>query len=356
MKFLIDGFLQSCCRTISSLFFLAGLISLPGCQVVKDSKDMKKTLTELNRKADPLSKRIIDVEEEATFEASARSFDNYVEKLFAENDKTGQLADRSVVTDADAAVFAGMAIKSMYFQFWKGDYNDTKAALDDRYELALELFFARANKHIPRHLSVNEVEPSRSWKGLAALGALSDELRPEYVVALNKNSLPVLGLYQVLVQGLKNDLRVGPHQDYGLKKMMAKVSHWRQESIYVLQLRHNFFPLMVLTRMSDLHQRGKMGQLKFATLGFQVDLNPPDKTRQISEAQLIEWTRWLNKSLETVRVLRELGIEPQFNQSVATLFQALDFGQAKILRQPVESLSSTRSKLEFEFASSGSCL
>ena len=327
------------------------------CSVIKDSKDMKKTLGELNQKGDQLAKRISDVEQEATFDRSYKSFIEETERLFGENGKDGSNPESTLSCDPDMVVYAQAAMQSLLFQFWKGDYSDTIPTLDNRYALSVDTFFARVNKHIPRTYDVNVMAPNRSYKGIAALGALLHSVRPEYVDGLNKANLPSLSFYEVTVMALQNRNINGPQPL--LPKTMNKVLEWKQEAVYVLQLRHNFLPLMVFARLTDLQDRKDMNflglrlpldKMMLALKGTKVSLNNADPQFRIEDAQLRLWTYWLNSAMETRRVLREMGFTPKYNVTFGTLLNALDFGQDELSKQPTSALTSDRLKLEYSFA------
>lgn len=331
------------------------------CSVMKDSKDMKKMLGELNRKGDELSKRISDVETEATFDRSYKSFQEETEKLFGENGK-GDVSESDMVHHAQAA------IQSLLFQFWKGDYHDTVDALDNRYSLHVDIFFSRLNGKIeaftgcdlividasipgcnPDRFAVDRLAPNRNYKGVAALGAFMMSMRPEYEAALKKANLPRLSLYDVVINALKSRNANGPQPL--LPKAYSKVLEWKQEAVHVLQLRHNFLPVMVLGRLTDLKDQSNPEKLLQALVGKKVDLNGGgSESRKVDDRQLILWTSWLNQAIETRRELRAMGFEVEYNKSFGMMAKALNFNQAAILSGGVTASSSRRAQLEYAFA------
>lgn len=313
------------------------------CSVIKDSKEMKKTLEELNGKGDQLAKRISDVETEGTFDRSYKSFQEETEKLFAENGKDD-------VVEADMVIHAKAAISSMLFQFWKGDYADTLDALDNRFALHADMFYARVNGKAGEK-KVDVLIPNRAYKGVSALGAFMHEMRPEYAEALRRNNLPSLSLYAVTLMALKARGANGPQPL--LPKTMDKILEWKQEAVYTLQLRHNFLPLMVLSRLGDLNVRGEwFADLRNAVeliRTTRVSLNAAEPKR-IDDRQLKIWTQWLKAALHTRQALRDLGFTPEYNKNFGILLNNLNFGQAEILAAPLTAQSSERARLEYEFA------
>lgn len=329
-------------RSLAVLFTLTAALS--ACSVIEDSKEMKDTLGDLNRKGDQLAKRISDVEVEATFERSYTKFIEETERLFGENEKgRDSTADRGY--DPDMVVYAKAAIQSLLFQFWKGDYSDTVAALDDRFTLHVDVFFARVNKHIPRDFGVNVMFPDRSYKGVGTLGAFLETVRPEYSEAVARAGLPPMSLYDVVVRALKG--RDGNLSEGVLPQTHAKVLEWQQEAVYVLQLRQNFLPMLVLARMTDLQDRSDMGLFTKSKLGMMVwghtvNLDHTNPQLRISNEQLLLWTEWLNNAAKTRQDLREAGFKPEFNTTMGKLLRAVDFGQKKILSQDAAAVAASR--------------
>lgn len=337
--------------------FVAAFL-LSACSVIKDSKEMKQTLGELNGKGDQLAKRISDVESEGTFEATFRNFVDLTQRLFGENGYDGSSED-GLNSDPDLVEYSKSAIQSLLFQFWKADYADTVATLDDRFALHVDVFFARLNKPIEHKYDVNILNPKRGYKGVGMLGAFLDTMRPEYEDALKKAGLPRLSLYDVIVLALKN--RDGGEKTL-LPKTQAKVLQWKQEAVHVLQMRHNFLPVLVLgriTNMQDDYFDWKVFGFRSPTLakfwlmlkGYSFNLNDTNSQMKIDDEQLVLWTEWLNAALETRQTLRDLGFETQYNSAFGSLIKKVDFDQTRILSDAkTKGVTSRRALLEKNFA------
>lgn len=321
----------------------AALMLCSACSVIKDSKQMKTKLSELDQKGEQIAKRISDVEIEGTFDRSYKSFQEETEKLFAENGKDD-------VVEADMVIHAKAAINSMLFQFWKGDYADNLAALDHRFALHADLFYARVNGKTDNDKTVNPRIPNRGYKGVAALGAFMHVMRPEYVEALNKNRLQSLSLYDVTVMALRARHANGPQPL--LPKTVDKVLEWKQEAVFTLQMRHNYLPLMVAARLGDLKIRGEslsdIRNFLSGVRGKRLSLNDVEP-KKIDDRQLKEWIVWLKAAADTRQALREMGFTPEYNYTFAMIFNSLNFGQAGILAQAPAATSSARARLEYEF-------
>ncbi len=295
----------------------------------RDSSEIKANTERMNSTSDViqkysrhLAKRTDDLENELTNKESYAMTLANLDYLFGKGEiQRGQEAHLSV--DSDLLLFASAAMQSMYFQYWKGDFNEGIEVLDRRIELAADILFTRAVKHIPRDFQVDSLNPNRSFKAIASLGARMQDVRPEFTEHLVRAGLEPFSFYDLVITALEN--RNQTSRSERLPRSIAKILHWKQEAIYMLQLRHNYLPMVVVGRMTDIMERNIIG--KFWMLWFKqnVDLHLYDVE------QLREWTKWLRQALQTRLHLREVGIEPEYNWSIHKILQRIDFNQAKIL-------------------------
>lgn len=327
--------------TMKAIVYVLLAVGVFGACSIKEAADhMKEQTDRLKDNSDHLAKRTSDLENELTFDRSFHSFKDVAELLFGENGKGGSEVSTSAVgtqtaadvnIEPDLVLYATAAIKSLLFQFWKGDFHDSLSALDDRYELSADIFFVRLSKYIPRDLEVDRWMPDRPYKAIAALGARLDEVRPEYLAALSRQGLSNLSFYDVIMTALKN--RSAYTREEILPKTTAKILQWEQEAIYVMQLRHNFLPLMALTRASDMQDRGDFGKAVMMVTGQKIDLS------EKNPEQLREWTRWLRKALQTRADLKAAGIEPKSNAVMRMLLKSADFSSESkdlsLLKRPL---------------------
>lgn len=110
----------------------------------------------------------------------------------------------------------------------------------------------------------------------------------------------------------------------------------------MLQLRHNIYPVMVVTRMTDFVERGDLRRLLMAKRGQKVDI------KRFNPEMLKEWTSWLEKASQTRADLLSADIQPQYNRMLADIVAGVDFGQKEILARGL--VSDERGRLEYGFA------
>jgi len=307
---------------------------------------MSQTTEALNAKTEHLAKRTDDLESELVNKESYAMTTMNLDNLFNRTAVSGQ--DSQLNSETDMLIYAGAAVHSMLFQYWKGDFNETLDVLDERFRLAIEILFVRCLKHIPRTFEVNPLSPNDSYKAIASLGAKLEEQSLGYQTALANAKLEKLSLYDVVMMGLRG--RGQMERAEKLPKAAAMVLRYKQEAIYMMQLRHNYLPMMVLTRMSDFQDQSLAARLQSLILGQTVDLGIADGLSPSSadEEQLKEWTKWLNNAVETRVALKAMGIQPEFNQVFVKTLKGVNYEQAKILAIPLAS-ATPRQKLLREF-------
>lgn len=324
---------------------LVASLLLSACSLKKNMDEMKDSTVHMKDQTDRLAKtsdglahRTNALETELTEKETYAMFVLNIQKLFGEDDEVGQWNQ-----EPSMLLYAGAAVRSMRFQFWKGDGSESLKTLDDRFEESAKIFFTRTVQYIPRDFEVNVLNPSRAYKAVASLGTQLDEVRPEYVASLQQAGLSHLSLYDVIVDSLRHQ-NVTAARTETLPQTAAMVLQWKQEAIHFLQLRHNYFPMMVLTRMTDFPDLWAFpGRFMMTLQGRTVDLSKFDTE------QLREWTSWLNKAEQTRLDLQSIGVTPVYNHMFLNLVKSVQFaGQEQLLAASPATLSPLQ-KMQREF-------
>jgi len=326
-------------RDLFRALFLAGscLIVMSACSLKKTAEDTAKTTKEMNETtrdlkdtSNDLKDRTVSLESKMTYKESHATMVIHLDRLFQET----AAHDKGIVDslwqfffgkneEPDLFADAAFTIFAMHFQFWEGQIDQDINELDLRLELGAELLFDRLFKHISRNPKVDVLRPDLSYRAIAALGAKMDEVHHRYERGLARRGLPRMTFYDYVVQALRN--RDALARAEALPRAAAKILQWEPEAVYLLQLRHNAFPVMVLARLTDFQDRKDMKRLWMWWRGQKVDLS------KINPEQLKEWTLWLRKAKQTRKDLREMGIEPQYNTMFTGLLEGVDFGQKEIM-------------------------
>lgn len=337
--------LLSLCMAMSacSIQEKADRLSKTSDEINDNSRELKDNSEEINSNSEELLERTEDLETELTFKESYAELTSNLDRLFGADRAAQPLSEKitgtgeaSLSREADQLVFAGASIMSMLSQYWGPEDEKQKdsdeiefAVLDRRMALSAEVIFARITKHIPRTFKVDVLLTNESYTGVAALGAKLDEVRPEFLRNLKKAGLPAFSFYDVVIEALGN--RRAKIRSERLPKTVSMVLQWKQEAIYMLQLRHNLLPLMVVARMTDLQDRSMVGKAEMAMMKQSVDLSKFDYE------QLKIWSAWLKKAKDTREQLAKIGIMPELNSGMMAIVRNIDFGDGTKSLDAVEA-------------------
>lgn len=308
----------------------------------RDTEELKHNSRGLKSDSEMLGKRTLDLEAELTFKESSFMMIQNMRYLFGEDDLP-ETADALPSREPDLPFYAAVVVKSMWFQFWKGDYGDTVEALDERIELGAEILLVRANSYTPYAANVDVLNPDRGWKALAALGSQIHLVRPEYQRAALAHGFST-NMYDLMIEALRVRHEIEPNVRF--PRAIAKVNQYAQTAEYLLQLRHNYLPAMVLCMMTDFKDIGTLSRLWMKMVsGRRVDLN------RFTPAQLREWTVWLKSAAQTRADLAAIGIKPAYNKMLMGIVASMDFGQNDVLAAGAPSAGSDPvAALRYEFA------
>lgn len=284
------------------------------CSVQSDVDSMIKTSQNIEDQSKHLSKRTDDLERELVNKESNTTLNDFLDILFGDGKFGAQ-----PVTEPTLLEEAGFAMESMHFQYWKGDYNEPLAVLDDFFSQSLEILFVHSSAHIPRDFNVNVLQPGRDYKAIGSLGSQLGRMRAEYAANLTTSGLKNYSAYDVIVQALKNRDRF--ERTEALPKSTALVLQWKQDAIYMLQLRQVYLPVTVLARLTDFQDKKDLSWKFWDTRAWDaivggsltIDFATNDPMRKIDPEQLKLYTLWLNQSLQTRQDLIDICVEPQTN-------------------------------------------
>lgn len=323
---------------LQRLLGLTLALSVAGCGVnsaIKSTEELRDNSRDLKINSGQLAKRTDDLEHEATFDRSAFNIVQNLRWLFGIEEAVGK-AWTYPNGEPDYMGHAGFTIESFWFQFWKGDYREDMNDLDVRFEVSSRLFLTFLKTHVPYSQRVDTMLINRSWKGAAALGASLDYVNARFAEALQRANIPQFSYYDVIMAALK------PEGTDRLQAMLPKTMHrirvYKQEAEYLIQLRHNFLPLMVVSFLTDFKDRWLIGRaLMYLKDNSRVGqtlkwIMGPERfdVERFHTDQFAEWTEWLNKARATREDLRtKVGVAPKYNRVLLGVASNVDFDQEK---------------------------
>ena len=320
-----------------AVFLSLGFIT--ACSLKDTAEDIKNTSRSIENVSQRLAKRTNDLEAELTKKESFAMFVARTQDLFGESLQKNP-------SESDMLFYAGAAVESLLFQYWKGDFDEDLMELDLRYKFSAEILFVKTLRYIPRTFDV-DVTPAVGgpYEGIASFGGKLDRMTDNFRSNLRKYGLPETSLYDVIVTALQNRNQLERKEQF--PRATEMILQFRREAIYMLQLRHNYLPMMVLGRITDLQDRGLLGRawMTLSGRGTVVDLN----NAEFSAPELQEWTQWLNNAMATRTALRNMGIEPKYNSKFVAILKQIEFGQKGLLSLTPASLTPLK-RLQRDFA------
>lgn len=320
------------------LVLTAGLVH---CSAIDDVKDTKKTTDELNKKTGTLLDTTTDLRDKSKKDVSNERIDARLDDLGkAKNDMT-------------RIIKATELCKSFVFQQWSGTGTETSAESKMRlYKDAMFGLLPRLAAMINQNYDLNTMNsimpqnappittpsgilqnasgsasslagaPDDNWKNLASIAATMDLIEEDQQTAAVKSGVPAESIYSLIVKGLQ--YKAIYNRDKSLVPAYAvQVLIWEREAVFMLQLRHNYLPMMMMSRMSTYmtsESREAMALGK-AWMGKPLSADQLDNGAKIEE----HGVQWLQSALETQRVLKKLGYPLQFNNVLKTMLSQLNF-------------------------------
>ncbi len=329
------------------------IVLLAGCSVQKTSEDIRDTSKEIRdtskeirdtskeisensrdirSRSEHLANRTDDVEYELLDGTSFQIFNQMIELLFGGPAANPRSPDAHLNSEPDYLFAAGGVMQSASFQYWKGDYRSDLNALDEAFRHTAEILFDRSVKHVPRDFAVDIWRPNRSYLAIGSMGVMLDKVTPHFEATLREHKVDPVNMYEIVLTALRGRDQETPPGPY--PRSYEQILLFRQEAIYMLQLRHNFLPMVLLGRITDLQDRSTAQRLlMFLGVVPKINLRASDFTI----VELEKFTRSLKKVTATRQALREMGITPLYNAIYAGILHNMDLGRSELLAAPGDS-------------------
>lgn len=377
---------------VTHLVAFIAFVTMSACSIQKDTHEANKTTGQLRdttnemnqetkrlsnntellkQQSDFLAKRTEDLERELVTSQAYTVFLMNLDRLF--NRYSMSEKQEALNKDSDRTAFAAATVLAMPFQFWKGDYSEKKTDfLDWRFEMTVQPLMSQTAAHIPRDFKVNVECPTTIWgtvvdkvkdlfraekecpsddyKAIASIGSQLHKTMEDYDHVVQAAGFQHLNLYDVFMMALRG--RKETERKELLPKTVTVLLQFEREAIYVLQLRHNYLPMLILGRMSNFADQDLLERRSSLNNGQLVDIgwnNPSSKTAANDE-QLKQWIRAMELTLQTRFDLKSVGIEPEYNQLFLKILRGVDFGQKEILAKIPANTPSAHDQLLRRFA------
>lgn len=321
---------------------------LVGCNMagdVKDTKDTSKNIEGYSKELDDNSKKLKD-DSHYIADGTGKIFGGGRKDLTFERPDERYKELIAATGDIEKLRYATAMVRSFEFQLWTGTGDDTVKKKNEFYAKAIRDFFAMTGSLIGFDHNVDTTMattllgdlipgcPSGRWKSLASIAVAMSEIDPDQQAASDANHIPAESIYTLILKGLAYKADANANKE--IPEYATQVLAWEDEAYYFLQLRHNYFPAMVLSRFNDFSKScgsqaetfgkafagGLLGGLFGGTPQLlSVNVNLPSNVAKIQEQGIT----WLEAAQETQRQLEQLGRPLEFNRGIKTIFSAVNF-------------------------------
>jgi hypothetical protein len=331
----------------------------------KETKRLSDNTEKLKQQSDFLAKRTEDLERELVTSQAYTTFLMNLDRLFNRFAMSDEQA--ALNKESDRTAFAAATVLAMPFQFWKGDFKEKKLEfLDWRFEMSVQPLMSQTAAHIPRDFKVDvqcptvatvidkvfkgQDCPSEDYKAIASIGSQLHKTMEDYNAVIQAAGYEHLNLYDVFVMALRN--RKVSERKEALPRTVTVILQFQREAEYILQLRHNYLPMLILGRMSNFSEQSLLEKRNSIMNGQVLDIgwNNPNSKQWANDEQLKQWTRAMELSLQTRFDLKSMGIEPEYNQLFLKILRGVDFGQKDILAKIPANTQSAHDQLLRRFA------
>ena len=201
-----------------------------------------------------------------------------------------------------ATYFAG----GFEFQLWTGEGTDTPELREDLYQAALSQFFGSIQAFMPDDRNTDPLaleNQSKLRRDLFALAFMIDTISPFQKAQADKNNFTPVSMLSLIEDTLKNrsDLESGA---LPVKAYQQVVLNYSSDAVFILQLRNNFIPTLVLGSLSkNLKEGGFMGALM--TL-WNTDITWKAESSSLPSGQIAELAEWMHEANRTRNFLKSL--------------------------------------------------
>lgn len=299
-------------------------LTLISCSMASDVHDTDQTSHDIKSISQDLDNNSKDLKNDSHYiaDGTGKIYNGGLKDLSYERPEERLNELKNDTGNTDKIRDATALCQSFAFQQWTGTGDDTIAKKQQLYAKAMESFFAMFDSLINHNYQVDTSigpipgPPDSRWLTLAAVGVAMSVIDPDQQAASDANHIDADSIYSLIVKGL--GMKAAVNAGKTIPDYAKQVLDWEDEAVFLLQLRHNFFPAMVLSRFSDFAS-GFDKEAAGVLLGINVTL-PPNASK-IQDQGIF----WLQESQETQRTLVKLGYPLQFNKPILTAFSKTTF-------------------------------
>ncbi len=315
------------------LYLIVCFLLLSSCSVADDVDELKGSVGEMKDQTRHMRDRTEDIYS-GTREAESI---NSLRQSFAEVVRGG---DKEIVRKLE---YAMIYFGSFEFQHWQNNYEDTLSRRDHLMAKAVELFFAQIDDLIDDSFPISVWNPSgqayQNWLVLSVMSVAMSQRHPNQELYAKEGKFHARSMMDIIVESLslKADILRGTK----VPEYVSQVLRWEQQALYLLQLRHNFIPFMVLGTMTNFEESFFAKLRRF--LPWSLDLS------EANEIQIQWWNDWLRQADQTRNILQALHVKPQTNTLMKFIYSSLSEVSGLDREHNLDSTKTLSNEVRLEF-------
>ena len=286
------------------------------CSVKNDMDNMRQTTKKMKKTTDKMSESTDKIQEltEEMFHG-AREFISLT---------NGDVTLNSVLESEGVSkkiVKASYFFAGMEFQLWTGKNKDTAEFREELIKKDVTTFFWLIDDMVKDDYDIQTPSVSKfwgtekydNWINLSVLAAAMSKVNNKQIKA-TATVYPILSFYDIIVESLKakKDYEAGLEVPSYVEEVLA----YEDVAIYLLQLRHNFLPFILASKMSNFEDSMLDSLYK---IYFEWEADPSS----FNKAEHKKFLSIIDRCITTRVDLEAIGVELQYNEDIVSLFQNL---------------------------------
>jgi hypothetical protein len=229
--------------------------------------------------------------------------------------------------------FAGIYMQAFEFQLWKDHNPDNQTVLDGLYDQAFIEFFKEEREFQDGSWSVNPTSTDSNMENLYAIAATLHEVNENAAEQDNADRMPQVSILSLIKGALAKakDLNSGKISWNSLKAYEQEILTNEKDAVYLLRVRENFLPVLVLSQFTCLEYENFLSKLVDFTFG------PTPDYKSLNLAQLYTYETYLEDVNTTHDYLAAQGYAPMLDWRLAHLYSGLKTPDPSTLPEPRKS-------------------
>lgn len=305
---------------MKQIFLLSGLVFfLIHCSQKQDMDEVKQLTKDIKETTDTMGRSTEQLKDH-----TGDFYQDSREIISSLNQKISFSQVLSAQQTSQKLQIAKQYFASMEFQLWRGPLQESVEGREMLLTKAVNDFFAEVSSFIQGEMPIDTplLPPQTPWWGkgferwhnLSTLSVAMSAVNETQLQMAFQHSIPAYSLYDIIKEALL--LREDYAQGKKTPSYVEAVLRYESEAIYLLQLRHNFYPLILVNQL----RKSKEGWWTMAKIKFLVwEIDPIS----FNKAQYGMFEENLQKGFATRKFLESLQIPLVSNQWVDEIFKNL---------------------------------